>query len=135
MSGFNEPDDSGEYPEVGGMQTKRAALTAAVGHFPSPGPNHGDTLPPSPDRHFVERDETIGLVSLLFHAQQAMLVAVKGADEARDANDEELALFLEEAQRESYARAERAKPLLLTRLQAAEARRDSLEPRTEVPTV
>lgn len=87
-----------------------------------------DTLPPSGGRRLsiLDEDETVGLVSVLFHAQQGVLAADGAIDEARDANDEELVLFLEATEREAAARANQAKRLLFARLQAEfadEARR------------
>ena len=79
----------------------------------------GDTLPPSGDRvTFVDKDETVGLVALLHHAQHATLSAARHIDEARDANDEELASFLEASLKLDLKRIAQAKQLLLTRLQA-----------------
>lgn len=82
-------------------------------------PPVGDTLPPSGDRPlaFVDKDETVGLVALLHHAQQATARAGQYIDEARDANDEELATFLEGSLRLDLNRIEQAKRLLLARLE------------------
>ncbi len=119
--GLEEPDD---YPGVAGMEQKRPALTAPIVRPRGEANAEGDTFPLSASRHFIERDETAGLVGILFHAQQAVLLAGNCADDARDANDDELALFLEEAQRESSARAERAKRLLAQRLNRSDAASD-----------
>jgi hypothetical protein len=79
-----------------------------------------DTLPPSTSRPTtVEPDETAGLVSVLYHAQQSVLQSSRFAKDARDAHDEELALFLEESQRECESRIARAKRLLAARLSQA----------------
>lgn len=88
-----------------------------------------DTLPPSGGRPmaYVDKDETVGLITLLHHAQQATLEATRHIDEARDANDEELAGFLEGSLRVDLKRIAQAKQLLLRRLQ------DELEP--NVPTI
>jgi hypothetical protein len=108
-------DETGEFPESSVLEQKRPALTAALEHGPSE--PERETMPPADSRHFPDRDETAGLVSLLFHAQQAVQSAFRFIDEARDANDEELALFLEAAQREGMTRVDQAKSLLATRLQ------------------
>ncbi|MES1173289.1 MAG: hypothetical protein ABUL62_03090 [Myxococcales bacterium] len=87
-----------------------------------------DTLPPSGGRRLsiLDEDETVGLVSVLFHAQQGVIAADCAIDDARDANDTELVQFLEATEREAAARADQAKRLLFARLQAEfadEARR------------
>ncbi|MET0792868.1 MAG: hypothetical protein ABW061_15210 [Polyangiaceae bacterium] len=87
-----------------------------------------DTLPPSGGRRrsILDTDETVGLVSVLYHAQQGVLAADLAVDEARDVNDSELVQFLEATEREAAARADQAKRLLFARLQvefADEARR------------
>ncbi len=56
-----------------------------------------DTLPPT-DGHrlpLLNDDETVGLVSVLFHAQQGVSAAHCAIDGARDANDAALVEFLE----------------------------------------
>ena len=79
-----------------------------------------DTLPPSTSRPTtVEPDETAGLVSVLYHAQQSALESSRFAKDARDAHDEELALFLEQSRRECESRIARAKRLLAARLSQA----------------
>jgi hypothetical protein len=77
-----------------------------------------DTLPPSGGRplQFIDKDETVGLITLLHHAQQATLEASRHIDAARDANDEELASFLEGSLRLDLRRIAQAKKLLLKRL-------------------
>jgi len=87
-----------------------------------------DTLPPNTGRRLsiLDADETVGLVSVLYHAQQGVLAADHAIDEARDVNDTELVQFLEATEREAAARADQAKRLLFARLQvelADEARR------------
>ncbi|HEY3665090.1 MAG TPA: hypothetical protein VGL19_03780 [Polyangiaceae bacterium] len=84
---------------------------------PSQGRVGRDTLPPSTSRPtVVEPDETAGLVSVLYHAQQSALQATRFANEAREAHDEELALFLEDSLRECESRIARAKRVLAARL-------------------
>jgi len=61
-------------------------------------------------------DDTAGLVSVLYYAQHSASQAVRFANEARAAHDEELALFLEESLRECESRIARAKRLLAARL-------------------
>ena len=88
----------------------------------SPEPSaHGrvgrDTLPPSTSRPIaVEPDETLGLVSVLYHAQQSSAESTRAANEARAAHDEELALFLDDSTRECESRIARTKRLLAARL-------------------
>ena len=79
-----------------------------------------DTLPPTTGRRLsiLDADETVGLVSVLYHAQQGVLAADFAIDEARDINDTELVQFLEATEREAAARADQAKRLLFARLQA-----------------
>lgn len=93
-----------------------------------------DTLPPSGGRRALSlgEDETVGLVSVLFYAQQAAVEANAFISDAEDANDAELAHFLEDSRRESLARVEHAKRLLLARLQA-EAGDANLREKGEAP--
>lgn len=57
------------------------------------------------------------LVSVLYHALQGGETSQRYIDDARKASDDELATFLEQIQAEDRERAERAKRLLVTRLQ------------------
>jgi hypothetical protein len=76
-----------------------------------------DTLPPSTSRPtVVEPDETAGLMSVLYHAQQSAAQSTRFANEAREANDEELALFLDDNVRECESRIARTKRMLAARL-------------------
>jgi len=79
-----------------------------------------DPLPPSGGRRAraADDDETVGLVSVLFYAQQAAAEASAFISDAEDFNDAELVQFLEDSRREGLARVEQAKRLLLARLQA-----------------
>lgn len=99
------------------MNHPRPVIRTSAEHAPEVG-DERDTLPPSGGRgtSILDRDETAGLVRVLYHAQQGVIAASGAIDDARDANDEELAQFLEASQRESAARAARAKQLLRSRL-------------------
>jgi hypothetical protein len=68
---------------------------------------------------------------VLYHSQQALLTATQFIDAARDANDEELARFLEDAQREALARVAKAKQILGARLYVEN--RDTHGPRHDTP--
>ena len=100
--------------------TQPKSLIRDSSEYPAIATDEGDTLPPSGGRgtSILDKDETVGLVQVLYHAQQGVLAAGNAVDDAREANDEELAQFLEASQRESAARAARAKQLLLRRLKA-----------------
>ena len=101
------------------MDHQRPAIRTSAEHPSTAVDDERDTLPPSGGRDvpILDKDETAGLVSVLYHAQQGVLAAERAIDEARDANDEELAQFLEASQREGAANVVRAKRLLLDRLQ------------------
>ena len=64
-------------------------------------------------------DELYDLVSVLYHALQGGETSQRYIDDARQAGDDELAIFVEQVQAEDRDRAERAKRLLATRLQLA----------------
>ncbi len=99
------------------MEAKRAVIVPHIS-APTIEAEH-DTLPPSAERRIsLDPDETAGLVALLYHAQQSLITSGPAIDAARDANDEELAEFFEDAQRESLGRVARAKILLSARLYA-----------------
>jgi hypothetical protein len=65
-----------------------------------------------------ERDEVYGLISVLYHALQGAETYARYGEDARRAGDDELVEFFEECQDEEVDRAERAKELLATRLDA-----------------
>ncbi len=97
---------------------QRAAIRTSAEHADGLSADR-NTPPPSVSRRvsILDSDETAGLVAVLYHAQQGVLAAEHAVDEARDANDDELAQFLEATEREAAARADQAKRLLLVRLQ------------------
>jgi hypothetical protein len=64
-------------------------------------------------------DEQYDLVSVLYHALQGGETNVQYIDDARRANDDELAAFFEHVQAEDRDRAEHAKQLLAARLHPA----------------
>jgi hypothetical protein len=101
------------------MNQKRPAIKMSHANSTEPGALDRDTPIPSSGRRgpMLDRDETSGLVSVLFYAQQSAAEATAFIAEAQDANDAELTRFLEDSQRESLARVEEAKRLLLARLQ------------------
>lgn len=65
-----------------------------------------------------ERDEVYGLVSVLYHALQGAETYARYVEDARRSGDDELGEFFEECQDEEVDRAERAKELLASRLDA-----------------
>ena len=65
-----------------------------------------------------ERDEVYGLVSVLYHALQGAETYAQYVEDARRSGDDELSEFFEECQDEEADRADRAKELLATRLDA-----------------
>jgi hypothetical protein len=71
-----------------------------------------------PSDTVAERDEVYGLISVLYHALQGAETYARYCDDARRAGDDELLEFFEECQDEEVDRAERAKELLATRLDA-----------------
>ena len=101
------------------ISRKRPAIRTSDEH-PAGRNVHRDTPVPSSGPRFsvLDEDETVGLVSVLFHAQQGVIAADCAVDDARDANDLELVQFLEATEREAAARADQAKRLLFARLQA-----------------
>jgi len=102
------------------MDQRRPAIKMTHDNPQHPVDDARDTPPPSSGHRaqVLDHDETIGLVSVLFYAQQAAVEAAAFISDAEDANDEELTQFLETSRRESLARVEQAKRLLLARLQA-----------------
>lgn len=98
------------------MNVKRSVIVAHPDTSEAVETTH-DTLPPSDARRVaLDPDETAPLVSILHHVQQAVAASADALVSAFDANDEELARFFEDTQRESLARAEEAKRLLCARL-------------------
>jgi hypothetical protein len=65
-----------------------------------------------------ESDELYGLVSVLYHALQGAETYARYVEDARRSGDDELSEFFEECQDEEVDRADRAKELLATRLDA-----------------
>ena len=91
--------------------------TAGKGRTASPAredrrPNSGAVLATG------ERDEVYGLVSVLYHALQGAETYAQYVEDARRSGDDELTEFFEECQDEEVDRADRAKELLATRLDA-----------------
>jgi hypothetical protein len=68
----------------------------------------------------VERDETIGLISVIYHALQAAEACAGYAEDARRAKNERLVAFFGECQVEHNERALRARELLVQTLRASE---------------
>lgn len=73
-----------------------------------------------------ERDENYNLVSVLYHALQSAETCAQYIDDAREAEDEELADFFAEVRKEDISRACRAKEMLMERVQGG-ALRDRVE--------
>jgi hypothetical protein len=90
--------------------------TAGKGRPPRERPDHGPASSSAPAG--PERDEVYGLISVLYHALQGAETYARYGDDARRAGDDELVEFFEECQDEEVDRAERAKELLATRLDA-----------------
>jgi ABC-type Zn2+ transport system substrate-binding protein/surface adhesin len=67
-----------------------------------------------------QRDEDYALISVLYHALQGADTIAQYIEDAREANDEELASFLEETREVYVAQANEAKQLLADRLEANE---------------
>lgn len=65
------------------------------------------------------RDEQYDVVSVLYHALKGAETVSRYIDDAREAEDEELVEFLTETQDEYAARAEKAKRILASRLEAS----------------
>ena len=102
------------------MEVKRAVMTA---HPQKPETFESSEHEPSSDqrRPVLDPDETAALVNILYHAQQTVAASADFIAGALDSNDEELASFMEESQRESSARVDKAKALLAARLHARRA--------------
>ncbi|MEO6602382.1 MAG: hypothetical protein ABIQ16_21050 [Polyangiaceae bacterium] len=113
----------------GSMDRQRPAIRSSAEHGGSLSEDR-DTLPPGGGRRasILDTDETAGLVSVLYHAQQGVLAAERAIDDARDANDSELAQFLEATQREAAARADQAKRMLFVRLKTELGEADLHQP-------
>ena len=80
---------------------------------------------------FVDLDETRGLTHSIAQAQDLVSESAQLANEARDANDEELAEFFEHCQREAAERVHQAKGLLETRLRHEIGQRANAPPVAE----
>lgn len=72
------------------------------------------------DRDTGERDEVYGLLSVAYHALKGAETYGIYAGDAERAGDDELADFFEQCCDEEVARAEKAKSLLMSRIQDAE---------------
>ena len=66
------------------------------------------------------KDENYNLVSVLFHALEGADTYEKYIHDAKEAGDQELARFFQQAQRDNRKRADRAKELLGQRLATSE---------------
>ena len=64
----------------------------------------------------VEEDEIFALVSVLYHALQGASASRKYINDARTADDEELAEFFQRCRADDRARAKEAKLLLVSRV-------------------
>jgi hypothetical protein len=69
----------------------------------------------------AERDETIGLISVIYHALQGAEACAGYAEDARRAKNARLVAFFGECQVEHNERALRARELLAQTLRASEA--------------
>ncbi len=78
-----------------------------------------------------ERDEQYDLISVLYHALKGAETISRYIDDAREADDEELADFLTETKDEYAARAEKAKRLLANRLEAGSSEEEEEEEEDE----
>ena len=65
----------------------------------------------------TERDEVYGAVSVLYHALQGAETYGKYIEDARAAGDDELVEFFQSCREEEQERAQRAKSLLIERLE------------------
>lgn len=65
-----------------------------------------------------ERDENYALISVLYHALQGAETIDQYIEDAREAGDDELALFFEETKEAYVERAAEAKELLAARLES-----------------
>ncbi len=100
------------------MEIRRPVITAHQVQEETTYPEREISAPSNPPGTVVDPDETAGLVNVLYHAQQTVIACADSVVRALDANDEEVAKFMEEAQRESVTRVSKAKVLLAARLQA-----------------
>jgi hypothetical protein len=73
-------------------------------------------MPPEPGVEM--RDELYGIISVLYHALQGAETYAQYEDDAEEAGDDELVAFFQDCQDEELARADRAKTLLMSRMQS-----------------
>jgi hypothetical protein len=66
-----------------------------------------------------ERDEHYDLISVLYHSLQGAATCAQYANDARNADDDDLMAFFEESRAEYADRSQRAKELLASRLEGA----------------
>ena len=99
------------------MDMRRPALTATPQRDDS-GVSDEECAPSTQRKpnSFVDKDETLGLTKSVTQALELASESADLANEARDANDDELAEFFEHCQRQATRRAEQAKLLLEARL-------------------
>jgi hypothetical protein len=108
--GERATDFSRKEPVMATQQT-----TSRGGKKASPrGSQRGDTgrSAPRASRATSERDETYGLISVIYHALQGAETCEKYADDARAASNDELMRFFEECRDEQNRRALEARRLL-----------------------
>jgi hypothetical protein len=96
--------------------TKAAAKVPAARRQPQ-SPFAASTKKPA---ETAERDETYALISVLYHTLQGADTIGSYIEDARRANDEELAMFFEETKGAYAERASEAKELLATRLKSSD---------------
>ena len=77
------------------------------------------------------RDEQYDVVSVLYHALKGAETVSRYIDDAREAEDEELVDFLTETKDEYAARAEKAKRILASRLEAGSTEEEEEEEEDE----
>ena|SRR5688572_16181383 len=68
-----------------------------------------------------ERDEHYDLISVLYHSLKAADLCAQYADDARNADDEELVAFFDDTRTEHADRAQQAKELLAQRIEGGES--------------
>jgi hypothetical protein len=88
-----------------------ARRTKSPASFPEKTGTH-----PTPSTATNERDETYGVISVLYHALQGAETVGQYLEDARQASDEEAVTFFEKARRTHVALAREAKNLLVDRL-------------------
>jgi hypothetical protein len=90
-------------------------------------PGEGSSARPSGTT--VERDDTYGLISVIYHSLQGADTCAQYEEDARRAKNEELANFFEQCRLEQNARAVRGRRLLAAHL---EGRDDDDDPDDDV---